>query len=290
MHHFNIRDMENLTGIKAHSLRIWEQRFGLQLCKRKESRHRYYDNEDLKHMLRISFLYHNGYKISQIANMGEEEIIQLASRKLGKDENEVYINRLLEASFDFDQIRFERIVQSTLVSLGLERTIFKIIYPYLTRIGMLWLTNHVLPAQEHFCSCIIRHKIIAAIDHLPPVNTTDKKIIVLFSPEEEYHEIPLLLMQYLLKKNHRPALLMGTNLSIETLQDYCAYKPVSHLYLHLITNLTNKEPGKYLDTLGGTFHSQKIIASGPCFGEVEKAPPNVRILRSLEENIQFSRE
>jgi MerR family transcriptional regulator, light-induced transcriptional regulator len=290
MHHFSIRDMENLTGIKAHSLRIWEQRFGLNLCKRKESKHRYYDNDDLKHMLRISFLYHNGYKISQIANMSEDEIVQLAARKLGNDENEVYINHLLEASFDLDHNRFEKIVQSTLLSFGLERTMFKIIYPYLTRIGVLWLTNHVLPAQEHFSSCIIRNKIIAAIDHLPVINTAGRKKILLFSPEEEYHEIPLLLMQYQLKKNHHPTVLMGTNVSIETLQYYCKHKPVSQLYVHVITNLTSKDPGKYLDALGKAFSTLKIVASGPSFSEVQKAPYNVRILRSLEENIHFARE
>lgn len=290
MQQFSIRDMENLTGIKAHSLRIWEQRFGLNLCKRRESMHRYYDNEDLKHILRIAYLYHNGYKISRIASMRQEEIMQLAAGKLGRDENDAHIHHLIEASVDYDYPRFEKIFQSVLLSQGMERSIVNVIYPYLDRIGILWLTNHVMPAQEHFSSSIIRNKIIAAIDHLPPVTKTHEKNILLFSPEEEFHEIPLLFMQYLLKKNMRPAILLGTNTSVQTIQYYCQHKSVSAVYLHIITNLTGKEPGRYLDVLSKAIPSVPIIASGPALRDVLSPPSNVRMIRSLEENILFARE
>src|SRR3954469_3183685 len=102
MNNFSIKDIERLSGIKAHTLRIWEQRHGLSFCKRKESQHRYYDNEDLKQILRVAYLYHNGYKVSKIARLLPEEIKQLAQQKLGDLPHQLLINQLVEASLDYD--------------------------------------------------------------------------------------------------------------------------------------------------------------------------------------------
>src|ERR1700712_3002086 len=103
MHHFTIRDIENLSGIKAHTLRMWEQRYGLCVCKRKESLHRYYDGEDLKHILRIAYLYHNGYRISRIVQLSADEILRLSSKKTGQDEYALMVNQLVEAGLDYNQ-------------------------------------------------------------------------------------------------------------------------------------------------------------------------------------------
>jgi MerR family transcriptional regulator, light-induced transcriptional regulator len=288
MFHFTIRDVENLSGIKAHTLRMWEQRHGLCLCKRKESLHRYYDNDDLKHILRIAYLYRNGYKISKIAQFSPDEIVQLASKKLGNDEYDVLVNQLVEACLEYNEQQFENALHGALKSMGLEKSIEKVVYPFLDKIGLLWMTGHVLPGQEHFCSQIIIKKIIAAINALPsvPVNAGARRFL-LFTPQGEYHEMPLLLIQYLLKKKGIKTILMGKNIATDIIKYYCDRQPVSHLYFHLITNFTNCQADLYLSKLSKLFADKQIIASGPAIKDAENIPGNVQILHSLAEVMAF---
>ncbi len=287
MHHFTIRDIENLSGIKAHTLRMWEQRHGLCLCKRKESQHRYYDNEDLKHILRIAYLYHNGHKISRIAQYSHEEIIQLASKRFENDEYEVMVNQLVEASMDYNQQQFEKVFQSIQRNMGLEKSMERVIYPFLDKIGLLWMTGHVLPAQEHFCSSIIQRTIIAATNALPTVVKADADRYLLFTPQGESHELSLLFVQYIIKKKGIKTILMGKNISIDIIKEYCAKQPVTHLYFHLITNFTNCNAEMYLGKLSNLFADKQIVASGPALKDIENIPSNVQILRSLKEVMEL---
>jgi MerR family transcriptional regulator, light-induced transcriptional regulator len=286
MHHFSIRDIENLSGIKAHTLRMWEQRYGLCVCKRKESMHRYYDNDDLKHILRIAYLYHNGYKISKIAQLSTDEIIMLASKKYSGDEYEVLVNQLVEASIDYDQQQFEKVFSGLLRTMGLEKSIEKVIYPFFEKIGLLWMTGHVLPAQEHFCSYLIQNSIIVAINALPTINTETNRFL-LFTPEGEKHELPLLFIQYLIKKKGHKTIMLGKNVSVETIKYYCEHQPASHLCFHLITNFTNCEPAQYLRKLSLAFADKKIIASGPAFNGLENLPGNIVLIHSLQHAISL---
>ncbi|MEP7279456.1 MAG: MerR family transcriptional regulator [Bacteroidota bacterium] len=282
MHHFTIRDVENLSGIKAHTLRMWEQRYGLCVCQRKVSLHRYYDSEDLKHILRIAYLYHHGHKISRIAGFSTEEIIQMASQKYKNDEYQVMVNQLLEAGLDYDQERFENAFNNAIRTMGLEKSMELVAYPFLDKIGLLWMTGHMQPAQEHFCSHIIQKTIIAAINALPEA-TTDLHRILLFTPEGENHELPLLFIQYLIKKKGIKTLLLGKNISLDIVAQYCAHQPVSHLYFHLITNFTHCEPGQYLRKLSARFAAKQIIASGPALKGIDELPPNITIVHSLKD-------
>src|SRR5260221_12743693 len=165
MNAFTIRDIENLCGIKAHTLRIWEQRYQLLCPKRKAGTHRIYDNNDLKCLLRIAFLYHHGHKISAIARMDDKERCQL-TLALGRssDSYEIFINQLTEASIDFDQDMFDRILHNVILHMGFEKAITRVVYPFLDRIGLLWLTGNVIPAQEHFASALIAKKMLVAIN------------------------------------------------------------------------------------------------------------------------------
>jgi DNA-binding transcriptional MerR regulator len=290
MHHFSIRDVENLSGIKAHTIRIWEQRYGLSSCKRKESQHRYYDNEGLKHILRIAYLYHNGYKISRIAGMEPEQIRQLASKKIGDNEFDVFINQLLEASVDYDQQQFEKVLDITFSTMGLEKWIEQIVYPFLQKIGLLWMTDHVLPAQEHFCSHLLQKRIIVATDKLPAPAANKKERILLFTPEKEEHEMPLLIANYLLRKQGYKTILFGRNVSFTTLKYYCNHHFVSHLYFYLITNFTDFEAHTYLQNLAGLFPGKKIIAAGPLMKNIPVVLPKDIILHhSLNDIMEFGK-
>lgn len=286
MYQFSIRDVENLSGIKAHTLRMWEQRYGICMCKRKESQHRYYDNEDLKYILRIAYLYHNGYRISRIAALSPEELNRLASKRFDNDEYEVLVNRLIDACLSYDQQQFEKALQQVLGTMGLEKCMEKVIYPFLHKIGLLWMTGHVLPAQEHFCTHLVQKLIVTAINTLPAVQNSQARFI-LFTPQGEMHELSLLVAQYIFKKKGIRCILLGRNSQLELIDYCCRHIAVTHLYFHLITNFTSCNAAAYLDKLAEQFPGLQIIASGPALKDIESSQPNVRILHSFQEAVDF---
>ncbi len=291
MHQFTIKDIENLSGIKAHTWRMWEQRYGLGVPQRKESNHRFYDNENLKQVLRISYLYHGGLKISKIASLGSDEIRMKALEALPLENgNEYYVKELLEASIDLDEERFEQTFQHAIQRIGIEETILKIVHPFQDKIGVLWVTDHVIPAQEHFTSNIIRRKLSVAVDNLPQVKETTKKEILLFAPENEQHELPLQFIHYLLRKNRNKVIYFGSNVSLESIKTYEQNKPFEYLYFHLVTNFTNKHAQEYVEEISMMFPNKKIIMSGILVKQLSAAPANVRLLRSMNEIFKFTQE
>ncbi|HVW60153.1 MAG TPA: MerR family transcriptional regulator [Puia sp.] len=294
MNAFTIRDIENLCGIKAHTLRIWEQRYQLLCPKRKAGNHRIYDSNDLKCLLRIAFLYHHGHKISTLARLNEKEISRLIlSLTREGDSTEIFVNQLMEAAMDFDQEMFDRILHNVILHIGFERTITHVAYPFLEKIGLLWLTGNVVPAQEHFASALITKKIHVAINGLadpPPPKGQSPKIVLLYTPRGEYHEIPLLYMRYLMKKNGVFTIYFGKDTSLEELEYYCRQKPVTHLYFHLVTHLLRCEPEEYLKKITRTFPDRHIVVSGWLGGSLQQMPPQVRVLKSLEEMQAFAGE
>lgn len=290
MNHFTIRDIENLCNIKAHTLRIWEKRYRVFIPKRKESRHRIYSNDDLKELLRISFLYHQGYKISKIASLSCEERRQIvAGTAMQEDNPELAINKLIDASIDLDKERFEKIVNSLVLRSGLDKCIIDVFYPFLERIGLLWLTNNVIPAHEHFSSHIIRKKIICATDGIEKKPESSSHIAV-FAPAGEFHEIPLLTANYFLRKNGNSTSYFGIDVSLDTLKYYAAHHPCTHFYAHVITNLCHDGLSEFMQALCRSYPAKKIILSGPACHCLQAKFPNLTILSSLQELIDVSKK
>ncbi|MGF6925195.1 DNA-binding transcriptional MerR regulator [Chitinophaga sp. W2I13] len=289
MNTFTIKDIENFTGIKAHTIRIWEQRFQLFSARRKDTNHRIYDGEDLKALLRIAYLYHHGIKISRIAALSEEEqnklSLQLAAEGSAAG---LQVNELIAATLDYDYFRFERIFYSQVLHLGFEHCITKIIYPFLEKIGVLWLTGNVIPAQEHFCANIIRTKIMTAIDG-QQMNQQATTHYLLFLPEGEFHEIPLLYVQYLLKKNGKLVTSFGANVPFDDLKTFTPVPPVTHMYTHLLTNVTKQAVTQFVAALAQQFPGIKILMSGPQVWQLTgPLPENVFVLKSLDELLAFN--
>jgi len=288
MNHFSIRDIENLCGVKAHTLRIWEQRYKLFVPKRKESLHRVYDCNDLKALLRIAFLYHHGYKISKIAGLSSQEIQdEIARIKPVCCNYEIIVHQLIEASIQLEKDSFEKIINSLVMRIGLEKSITHVFYPFLERIGLLWMTNHVIPAQEHFCSHIIRKKIICAIDGLELTNNGQANVVI-FSPTGELHEIPLLVVNYILRKQGIWTTYFGCNVSMETLSYYASHFKVTHLYMHVITHFDNCGMEQLVQDFCKEFPSQKFIVSGPACRCVYSPSPNLLQVHSIEELVALS--
>jgi DNA-binding transcriptional MerR regulator len=291
MNRFSIKDMENLSGIKAHTLRIWEQRYGIITPKRKDSNHRFYDGDDLKNLLRISLLYHNGLKISKIAKLKINELIDLTVKNAATEHApELLIHQLVEAAIDLDEIRFESLLNKAILENGFEDAVLKIIYPYLEKVGILWMSDVAIPAQEHFSSCIIQRKMLVAIDGLPQPQVQENNYRLMFTPEGEYHELPLLLAHYMIKKAGKHIIYGGANVPMKDLKYICDNKPVKELYFHLITYLRNNDPDEYIAELSTAFPSVKIYVSGPATKMITAEPTNVTLFRSLEDMLQFLRK
>jgi MerR family transcriptional regulator, light-induced transcriptional regulator len=286
---FTIKDIENLTGVKAHTLRIWEQRYDMFTPKRKESKHRIYDNEDLKQLLRISFLYHSGWKVSKIAALSESQITELVNQAtVGNMNYRVFINQLVEAALDFDENRFVMILNQVTEKIGFEKCMVDLCYPFLVKIGLLWSTNHVIPAQEHFTSYIIQNKIIVETEKLDLGNKLPS--IILMGPKGEFHELPLLFINYLLKKSGWGTVYLGSNIQTGEVAEVVNRPGIHYIYIHTLTNFTGLDVDDYFESLCKTFKDKKIVASGEGIQKIQRSFVNLTVLKTDEQIYNFIRK
>ena len=175
-----------------------------------------------------------------------------------------------------------------MLHLGFEKTVTQILFPLLNKIGLLWMTDKVSPAQEHFASALVIKKVLVATDGLDRIaNENDPRKVLLYAPEGEHHEIPLLFMQYLMKKNGVSFVYAGKNASLEVLKDYCMQHPITQLHCHLVTNLLSTDLNSYLTRLSLAFADKEIYFSGPQARKVDSPPSNVRILKDATAMLAF---
>jgi MerR family transcriptional regulator, light-induced transcriptional regulator len=230
---FTIKDLENLSGIKAHTIRIWEQRYNFLKPGRTTTNIRYYHSHELKTVLDISLLNKYGYRISQLNRMSGEELRDKIASLTDRDARQQrLVNDLISEMIDFDIETFERLLDAYILENGIDKTINRIIFPFLERIGMLWVTGHINPAQEHLVSHVIRQKLIVGIERCPASPVSDKTIL-LFLPEGEHHELGLLYVYYLLRNRGVRVLYLGADLPLKDLESVCAYCRPDFLYSHL---------------------------------------------------------
>src|SRR5687767_12010123 len=161
---YSIKELEHISGIKAHTIRIWEKRHGIIKPLRTPTNIRYYTDEDLKKIINVSLLNSHGLKISKIATMRLEEInSKVLEITEVKPEADAYIDQLVVAMIDIEEESFEKILASVIKKFGFERSITEVVYAFMEKIGVLWQTGNITPAHEHFISNLIRQKIITSI-------------------------------------------------------------------------------------------------------------------------------
>lgn len=283
MSNYSIKDLEKLSGIKAHTVRIWEQRYKLLNPKRTETNIRYYDDDDLKLILNVALLNENGLKISKIAKMSAEEIkaevLQFTDRSFAYDDQ---IHSLVLAMVEFNEERFEKIISTNILKFGFELTMVNVIYPFLSKIGVLWQIGSVHPGQEHFISNLVRQKLIVAIDE--QIYTGGGRKFLLFLPEGELHEMALLFTSYLLKANGHKVIYLGQNTPDEDLKNVYKVHQPDYLVTAITTNPSSELVEPYLQSLGESFPKSKIIVSGyQILGQNFNLPPNIHLMQYLKE-------
>ena len=216
---FSIKDLENLTGIKAHTIRIWEKRYNLLEPKRTETNIRYYDLANFQKLLNVSYLKNNGYKISKISTISENEIQHLVREIASKNDVDTHaINTLKLAMLNFDQALF----YNTFETLKKEKTFRSIFYdvfiPMLTNMGMLWQTDTISPAHEHFITTLIRQKIIASTENIQSKQVNNsKQTFVLYLPDNEIHELGLMFINHEIISNGYHSIFLGSSVPLESL-------------------------------------------------------------------------
>lgn len=289
MNKFTIKDLENLSGIKAHTIRIWEQRYSFLKPQRTATNIRYYSNLELKVLLNISLLNKYGYKISHINRMTNEELREKTLTLTSPEaQQERTINDLIQHMTDVDIDQFEAVIDQHIHAKGIEKTITYIIFPFLERIGILWLTDHINPAQEHLITNIIRQKLIVGIDKaITPLSLKTK--MLLFLPENEHHEIGLLFLHYLLKNRGVKVIYLGANVPVKDLEYVVELKKPHYIYTHLTTVIKEFNFDKFINNLKLRFPQQQIIISGLMAQTFEKkqVPANFRFLKSFAEVNEF---
>ena len=288
MDSFTIKDLENLSGIKAHTIRIWEQRYQFLKPSRTGTNIRYYSNDELKKVLNIALLNKYGFKISHIDKMNEgelrEKIISLTQLQA---QQERIVNELIQCMVDIDVEKLEDILDNFIQLKGIERTITQIIFPFMEKIGILWVTNHINPAQEHLVSNIIRQKLIVGIES---VSTSLKvnKTILLFLPEGEYHELGMLFMYYLLKSRGISTIYLGANVPLRDVEYVVNLKKPDYLYSHLTSIGHNFNFDKFILAITKKFAGTPIIISGLLTNTYEKKiPPHINFKKSFSEVMEF---
>ena len=216
---FTIKDLENLSGIKAHTIRIWEKRYQLLSPKRTSGNARYYDTKNLQKLLNVSLLNKNNYKISKIANLSEDSIVLLARELANKNALvDDSINSFKMAMFSFDQALFNQTYNQLLINKTFRDVFKEVFIPFLDHIGLMWQTNTLTPAHEHFISNLISQKIQINIEKIQQnLLVDDSEVFVLFLPENEIHELGLMYLNYELSLRSKKTIYLGQSIPLDNL-------------------------------------------------------------------------
>ena len=262
MAEYKIKDLENLTGIKSHTIRIWEKRYRILSPDRTDTKIRTYSDSELTHLLTVSMLNRNGIKISKIAKLSQEDMNKLLWDIKVNKEPEYSMDKLLLSLVSLDEELFKETLANLLESEGLEKTFTDHLIPFLDRIGIMWLIGSVNPAQEHFMSNLIRQKIISEIDKQEiPVST--EKSVLMYLPEHEWHEMSLLFYHFLLRSKGVPTFYLGQSLPYESLVECIEKLKPNYILSSWLTAVDEKLVVSYFKKLKSDYPNLDVFAGGP---------------------------
>jgi len=260
---YSIKDLEKLSGIKAHTIRIWEQRYNLIEPQRSGTNIRSYSDDDLVKLMNTSLLNHHGYKISKIARMDPAQVTSLILAL----NNEVpslatQTSNLVKALIEVDESLFNQVFETSVQNIGFEETIEQLLFPFLENIGTLWLAGTIIPAQEHFISNLIRQKLIAAIDMVRLDPETIHPRILFYLPEGEFHEIGMLYYNYLARKANFEVIYLGSSMPFRDIVKMDTIRPFEIIFTSFVTSMGEGTLAKRIEKKRKAFPSKTFLVSG----------------------------
>lgn len=260
---YSIKDMELLSGIKAHTIRIWERRYQLFEPERTLTNIRHYTDNDLKKLLNVAILNRNGIKISNIVSMDGQEIndrITDLSESFHDDKNQT--EQLILAMIDFDESRFERVLSSSVISLGFDDAVTRILYPFFEHLDMLRMSDSICSAQENFITNLIRQKLIIAIDGQVGNVNDNPKTFLMFLPVNEWNELTLLFYNYLLREAGHNSIYLAQALPLDNLPIINDKKKIDYIFTSFTTPVQLKKYTETVNQISQTFINKKVFISG----------------------------
>lgn len=290
---FSIKDLENLSGIKAHTIRIWEKRYQLLSPNRTDTNIRSYNLASLQKLLNISYLNNSGLKISKIAQLKDTEIPikvrEIASRSKVEDHA---INALKMAMINFDQALFYNTYNNLLETKSFNDIFYSVFLPLLDEIGLLWQTNTITPAHEHFLSIHIKQKILLNIERLQILEPRpDSKTFVLFLPENEIHDIGLLFINYNLRSKGYHTIFLGESVPMDSLLGVLDFFNGITFISYFTVYPETKDIQDYMLRFNESILKRddtNLLLLGKKFNEVdlEEIPEKITIFNSIEDLVK----
>lgn len=283
---YSIKELESLSGIKAHTLRIWEQRYGLLKAERSASNIREYSNEDLRLLLNISVLYNNGLRISEIADIPAKNIYSQVDELISSStELEDQISALTIAMVELNSKLFDRIYNQNIERLGILETYKQVLRAFMHRIGNLWMVGDINPGQEHFITNLIREKVIVAIHNLKYSSKKNAKTYLLFCPEGELHELSLLFHQVLILESGNKVIYLGSSIPLSSLRSIVHLKNPDRLLFTATSSLKKRKSlRKSIDEICNSFPTKLILGSGSALLQLgDPLPKNLHLLHHPDE-------
>ena len=284
---YSIKDLEILTDIKSHTIRIWEKRYGILNPNRTDTNIRQYDNDDLTKLLNVSLLNKQGYKISKIAAMSDTELRKLILESISPSENADIINGLIVGMIELDENQLNLMMSQAIASIGFESAISEVIFPFFHRIGVMWQAGAINPAQEHFVTHLVRQKVISATDQLKYAPDPSLAKILLFLPEKELHELSLLLYNYALRTRGFATIYLSQAVPINTIERIAEITKPDIIVCTLTNPLDDAELETILTYLTNSFAGPAFL-SGKIIQEYQGVVNNnIAKFSGLEELLQL---
>lgn len=296
---FSIKNLENITGIKAHTLRIWEKRYNLLYPERTDTNIRRYSLENLKKLLNITLLYNQGFKISKIAQLDDNEIpILVRDIALKSSSEQVSINALKLAMVNFDTVMFDITFEELLKQHDFGFIFINIFMPLMRELGILWQTGAISPSHEHFITNLVKQKIHSQTElcqHKQIAQQNDK-IFVLYLPENEIHELGILFLNYHILSKGYKTIFLGQSLPTDSLETLFTFRTELNFVTYLTVEPNKNEIMDYLND----FHKKilrdtesKLLIFGPLQVEIDlsKMPNKIELFRSIDAfNVRYFQE
>lgn len=283
---YSIKDLEYLSGIKAHTIRIWEKRYHLLEPSRTETNIRSYSDNDVRRILNVALLIKNGYKISNIAALDEPklqaEVIRFSKNTGDPEKN---IDQLLFCTVNLDSIGFEQLLDKIIAELGLSKTIQQVIFPFFERIGILWQAGSIFVAHEHFVSNLIRNRLISETAQFKRREFAGT--ILFFLHENEMHELGLLFFNYLAAREGLHGVYLGQSLPFGDLSNFLISSKFDFVCTSFTQAIEKPELEQYLANLSLVFNRNKILIAGRQINiHKPKLPSNVVAVKNSSDFIR----
>lgn len=285
---YSISDLEQLSGVQSHTIRMWEQRYNALVPHRSAGNTRYYDDAHLVKLLNIVSVNQKGLKISKICALSQEAIHALIEQDIHdtvsvSQQFEFYITQLLSFGISFNEVAFDAMLTKCIKENGLTQSYTSVIYPLLVRLGLMWRKDSICAAQEHFLINIIRQKICVAINNLP-ISINDQPTWLLFLPEDESHEMGVLFANYLLRQSGKNVIYLGSRVPLASLKEVIAIKPINKMMLFMSQGKLISNAQVYVNELSKTFNQIAIYLAGneQLIGELQ-LPKNIKWLKNINQ-------